>query len=147
MNNQHATMNAGRRFHTATLLPNLAVLAAGGADASAELYLYAVPSPSLVLIASPSHLPNPAFQFFFTNTPGATFSVLATTNISTFPTNWMPLGPALEFLPGQPSSTHKLPTSNAFTGCAHRDAKNAYLPNPAMSGSSVRARHACISRR
>lgn len=44
---------------------------------------------------------NGSFRFTFTNTPGATFTVLATTNVAQPSTNWTPLGPALEGAPGQ----------------------------------------------
>ena len=46
-------------------------------------------------------LTNGAFQFAFTNTPGAFFSVLATTNPALPFTNWTPLDGLAEVSPGQ----------------------------------------------
>jgi hypothetical protein len=37
-------------------------------------------------------LPNHVFQFNFTSTPGATFTILATTNLAMPLSNWMNLG-------------------------------------------------------
>ncbi|HEX5223254.1 MAG TPA: GH25 family lysozyme [Verrucomicrobiae bacterium] len=44
---------------------------------------------------------NGAFQFSFTNAPGAWFTVLATTNVATPLSNWTVLGPTTETAPGQ----------------------------------------------
>jgi hypothetical protein len=57
-------------------------------------------------VATPPNLTNPtmlggAFQFAFTNTPGAPFSVLSTTNVALPLTNWTLRGPATETTPGQ----------------------------------------------
>ena len=41
-----------------------------------------------------------AFQFTFTNTPGARFNVLATTNLALPLSEWTALGPAVEGPPG-----------------------------------------------
>ena len=40
-------------------------------------------------------------QVNFTNTPGASFTVLATTNLSLARSNWTTLGAAIEISPGQ----------------------------------------------
>ena len=45
-------------------------------------------------------LTNGGFRFTFTNTPGATFTVLASTNVALPSTNWTTLGPAVENVPG-----------------------------------------------
>ena len=44
---------------------------------------------------------NGAFQFGFTNSVGALFGVLATTNLSLPLTNWTALGGVAEISPGQ----------------------------------------------
>lgn len=44
---------------------------------------------------------NGAFQFSFTNTPGALFMVLATTNMALPLNNWTTLGAVTEISPGQ----------------------------------------------
>lgn len=46
-------------------------------------------------------LPGGTFQFAFTNTPAATFTVLAATNLTLPLSNWTVLGPVTEILPGQ----------------------------------------------
>ncbi|MBI3851026.1 MAG: hypothetical protein HY298_12225 [Verrucomicrobia bacterium] len=52
-------------------------------------------------MSNPAKLPNGAFQFAFTNTPGATLTVLATTNLSLSLSNWTLLGWATETSSGQ----------------------------------------------
>ena len=46
-------------------------------------------------------LSNGVLQFAFTNTPGASFTVLSTTNLSLPFTNWTVVGPATNTAPGQ----------------------------------------------
>lgn len=58
-------------------------------------------------------LTNGGFRFTFTNTPGATFTVLASTNVALPSTNWTALGSVLENAPGQfhytePTTTNAL---------------------------------------
>jgi alpha-glucosidase len=57
-------------------------------------------------------LSNQACAFFFTNAPGAPFTVLASTNISLPTSNWLVLGAAVENPPGNYQFTH-LGASNA----------------------------------
>jgi hypothetical protein len=100
----------GRFSHTAVLLTNGQVLAAGGQGeqgsyiASAELYESAsenVPGGQPTILTSAKILPNGSLRFAFTNTPGATFSALATT-LPTLPTSeWMVLGGVTQIAPGQ----------------------------------------------
>jgi hypothetical protein len=98
-----ATMNVPRQHHTATLLPNGQVLAAGGSGntgllASTELYNSIV--ATLIRIINPTRLPGGAFQFGFTNTPGAGFTALTTTNLSLSLSNWSAIGSVPEISPG-----------------------------------------------
>jgi hypothetical protein len=51
--------------------------------------------------ASLNVLPGGAFQFSFTNIPGALFNVFGTTNLTVPLTNWVWLGEAAENPPGQ----------------------------------------------
>jgi hypothetical protein len=59
------------------------------------------PAPPVILLSNPAKLPNGAFQFGFTNTPGANFSVAGTMNLSLSFTNWTVLGGVAEISPGQ----------------------------------------------
>jgi WD40 repeat protein len=98
-----ATMNAPRQHHTATLLSSGRVLAVGGSGnsgllASAELYNSI--AATLIRIINPTRLPGGAFQFGFTNTPGAGFTALATTNLSLSLSNWSVIGSVPEISPG-----------------------------------------------
>ncbi len=107
-----SAMNPGRRFQTATLLPNLKVLVAGGSDNSSEVYTYTSPTPTPIYLTDFQKFPAGAFQFWFTNAPGASFSVLATTNLSSPPMEWADLGGATEVLPGQFRFTDLQATNN-----------------------------------
>ncbi len=97
-------MNVPRKNHTATLLPNGQVLAAGGLGisgflASAELYNDSA-AATLIRLINPIKLPGGAFQFGFSNTPGVSFTALATTNLSLSISNWSVLGSVSETSPG-----------------------------------------------
>jgi hypothetical protein len=48
----------------------------------------------------PIILPNGSFQLTFTNTPGASFTALASTNAALPVSNWTVLGPVTEISPG-----------------------------------------------
>ena len=56
--------------------------------------------PPIVLFGS-TILPNGDFKFWFTNTPGQTFSVLAATNVAQPLNTWTAVGAASEVLAGQ----------------------------------------------
>jgi len=60
-----------------------------------------VPVPTTTILTSARKLTNGAFQFAFTNSVGALFGVLATTNPALPLSNWMALGGATEVAPGQ----------------------------------------------
>jgi lysozyme len=59
------------------------------------------PPPPPIQLTGATVLTNGMFRFSFTNTPGASFSVLTTTNIALPLSNWMVLGAAIEVAPGQ----------------------------------------------
>jgi hypothetical protein len=60
----------------------------------------AVPTPTAIILTSAGVLPGGAFQFGFTNTPGVSFTVLATTNLALPLSNWTVLGGVTEVSPG-----------------------------------------------
>jgi hypothetical protein len=70
-----------------------------GSDIGAfEVQILVVGTP--MLLASPQKLLNGSFQFSFTNTPGASFSVLTTTDVALPLSNWTVLGTPAEISPG-----------------------------------------------
>jgi hypothetical protein len=73
---------------------------AGSPFPSAQVFTVgsAVSAPRLV---NEQRLGNGAFQFAFTNTPGASFTVFATTNLGLTFGNWPPIGTVPEIAPGQ----------------------------------------------
>ena len=60
-----------------------------------------VPVPTTVTLTDPRAVSNGLFQFAFTNSPGALFGVLATTNLAMPLTNWTELDGVTEISPGQ----------------------------------------------
>ena len=60
-----------------------------------------VPVPTETVLGGAKGLANGSFQFSFTNSVGAVFSVLATTNLALPTTNWTVLGGVTEVGPGQ----------------------------------------------
>ena len=87
-----------RGFPRPVDLPGIA--SASGGDASDigafETQLASAP----IFLTSPQKPFNGPFQFFFTNTPGASFSVLRSTNIALPTSNWTLLGAPTETSPG-----------------------------------------------
>jgi hypothetical protein len=65
------------------------------------------------LLTGTHFLTNGRFQFSFTNYPGATFTVLSTTNVSLPLNRWTPLGAPAENPPGQYQFTDTAPTNSA----------------------------------
>jgi hypothetical protein len=98
--------NTGREYHAATLLANGQVLIAAGTDpslypfASAELYNPAIVTGTAVSLINGVNLSNGVFQFAFTNTPGASFNVFGTTDLSQPFSNWIGAGSVTEISSG-----------------------------------------------
>ena len=78
----------------------------------------AVTAAPPILLGHATNLANRAFQFAFTNTPGATFTVLASTNLTTPLTNWQALGSAAEISSGFYQFTDSQATNR--TRCFYR---------------------------
>jgi hypothetical protein len=72
-----------------------------GIPSAASTINIAVPLPSVTRLASFTVRSGGSFQFAFTNSIGAQFSVLATTDLSLPLSRWMVLGGVLEIAPGQ----------------------------------------------
>jgi len=68
---------------------------------SASAILLIAPEPTTILLMNATMLPGGAFQFGFTNTPGAFFNALATTNLSLPLSQWTALGGVTEISDGQ----------------------------------------------
>ena len=81
---------AGQRFSRLT----------SGPSAYHTLALVAAPPASAITLAGAQTLTDGSFQFAFTNTPGAFFGVLASTNPALPMNNWATLGDATEVSPG-----------------------------------------------
>jgi uncharacterized delta-60 repeat protein len=58
--------------------------------------LVILPAPAPIVLTDATIQPNGAFQLAFTNTPGLSFSVLATTNVALSSVSWTVLGSATE---------------------------------------------------
>src|ERR1017187_294488 len=98
-------MAKARYLHTATALPSGQVLVAGGYNSgtlsSSEIYSPNTVPVATFVLSNVLILPSGAFQFSFTNTPGATFTVSVTTNISLSLSNWTILSGVTEISSGQ----------------------------------------------
>jgi hypothetical protein len=68
---------------------------------SASGMLSASPAPAPILLVGVGQLPSGAIQFFFTNTPGAAFTALASTDVSAALSNWIVAGSPIEIAAGQ----------------------------------------------
>lgn len=74
-----------------------------------QVYAFTVPVPPIML-TNLTLFPNGSFEFGFTNTPGLSFSVYTTTNLSLPFANWTLAGPATELSPGQFQFTESYPS-------------------------------------
>jgi len=70
------------------------------------------PAPPPIVLANCMRPASGAFQFAFTNTPGSTFTVLASSNPALPMANWTVLGTATEISPGQYQFTDLQATNN-----------------------------------
>jgi hypothetical protein len=89
-------------------LANSRALATGGFAATAEIYGTSLP---VIILTNPAKVTN-GFQFSFTNTPGASNWVYATTNLAVPFTNWSNLGSATEVTAGHFQFTDTQATNN-----------------------------------
>jgi len=110
------TMSTERSQHTAVLLLNGKVLVAGrGGGQGGELVSYRTeiydPTPQ-ILLANLIKLLSGAFQLNFSNTPGGTNTILATTNPAVQMASWTVLGIAAEISSGQFQFTDPQATNN-----------------------------------
>ena len=109
-----AAMNVARVGDVATLLTNGDLLVTGGympvtggytideATNSTEVFDYlSVPVPTTTTLTEATKLDSGLFRFTFTNTPGASFGVLTTTNAALPMSDWTLLGGVLEVVAGQ----------------------------------------------
>ncbi len=80
-------------------MTNGLILVAGGNNSTGVLSNAMLFNPAVMtVLKNPTKLSNGAFQFSFTNTPGALCTVLATGNITLPSSNWTVLGQATEGL-------------------------------------------------
>jgi N-acetylneuraminic acid mutarotase len=79
----------------------LATVFVNGIPSAGSLVNVAVPIPTPPLLTNPKLLTNGSFQFGFTNSVGALFVALASTNITLPSSNWTVLGGVTEIAPGQ----------------------------------------------
>ncbi len=95
-----------RAAHSAALLSHLKLLVAGG-QASSDILSSVEPNEPVagtvaaIILTDAERLPSGAFQFAFTSTPGMSFTVLCTTNLSEPFNGWTALGGVTEISPGQ----------------------------------------------
>ena len=79
----------------------LATVFVNGIPSTSSVVNISVPVPVTTALTSAQKLTNGSFQFAFTNSVGALFGVLATTNLLLPTTNWTALGGVVELSPGQ----------------------------------------------
>jgi hypothetical protein len=78
----------------------LATVFVNGIQSTSSIVNVSVPIPTVTTLTG-AQMTNGLFQFAFTNSVGALFGVLTTTNLSLPLTNWTALGGVTEVLPGQ----------------------------------------------
>jgi hypothetical protein len=79
----------------------LATVFVNGIPSTGSVFNISVPVPTATALTGAKRLTNGAWQFCFTNCPGAVFGVLATTNPALPLSNWTALGGVTEVAPGQ----------------------------------------------
>jgi len=72
-----------------------------GIPGTSSIVNLSVPIPTPPVLSGARTLGNGSFQFDFTNSVGAVFGALATTNLSLQLSNWTALGGVIEIAPGQ----------------------------------------------
>jgi large repetitive protein len=102
-----AAMHLARSAHAATLLTNATLLVTGGcaggwATNSTEIFDFlSVPIPTTTTLTGATNPGDGSFQFTFTNTPGASFVVLAATNVALPLNHWTLLDGVMEIHAGR----------------------------------------------
>lgn len=89
----------------------LATVFVNGIQSTSSIVNLAVPTPTQTALSNAHLSPQGAFQFTFTNTPGAVLGVLTSTNLLLATTNWTALGGVTETAPGQFKFTDPQPTN------------------------------------
>jgi hypothetical protein len=79
----------------------LATVFVNGIQNTSSVVNISVPVPTTATLTSAQVLTNGSFQFAFTNSVGALFGVLTTTNLALPLSNWTALGGMIEISPGQ----------------------------------------------
>ena len=67
---------------------------------SASSIIRIAPTPTAIVLKNPTRLGNHSVQFTFTNTPGASFTAVASTNLASALSNWTVLGGVSEIADG-----------------------------------------------
>jgi hypothetical protein len=88
----------------------LATVFVNGIQSTSSIVNISVPVPTTPKIAS-ARAANGLFQFFFTNSVGASFGVLTSTNLATPLINWTTVSGVVEASPGQFQFTDSQPTN------------------------------------
>jgi len=83
-----------------------------GIPSTSSVINVSVPVPTAPTLIATKTLTNGSFQFTFTNSVGAIFGVLTTTNVALPLTNWTALGGVTEISPGQFQFTDPQATNN-----------------------------------
>jgi Kelch motif. len=89
----------------------LATVFVNGIQSTSSIVNISVPIPTTTVLTDAKKTTN-GFQFAFTNSPGAIFGVLASTNLALPLTNWTALGGVMEISPGQFQFTDSQATNN-----------------------------------
>jgi hypothetical protein len=90
----------------------LATVFVNGIQSTSSIVNISVPIPTPPFLNGAKKLNDGSFQFTFTNSVGAIFGVLTTTNMSLAFTNWTALGGVTEISPGQFQFTDPQATNN-----------------------------------